>query len=209
MTKDEQRNLLEATLQSLNQGHELVELYKGQENPSRFIAGYIYGVDGDHVLIAAISPAGTYDGYILVKKTEIFQISHQTRYLKRLEQLANAKRTVHDSAFMVEGVLLRGLLAMAKQKQCVLSMSAYDSGKDDVICTVEEMDDAFVKCHCYSEYGEKEGISILEIGGITQIACDTEDEQYIPMLIAQRETKAQQPPPKADVVIRPLEREGR
>lgn len=152
--------------------------------PSKFIFGKIIGVDPNYFAISMVSPDGEYDGLLIKQIDDIVRIEQSESYERKMEKLMHVngykEEDVHVSS---DNVLAWGLL-YAKEKQLVVSAELDHSGIDDVVGFVNEISGTTCKMIQYSEDGEKDGVSFLALGDISQICMDSSDEKRVQALIS-------------------------
>lgn len=108
-----------------------------------------------------------------------------TQYLKKLERLQAA-----DAFPPVElpdiGRLDQALLDYAARRQLVVSVELLGSGYYDCRGLVRQAGPEYFLLDALTVYGEADGVRLVPLKNVTQIACDTSDEQIIARLIGKR-----------------------
>lgn len=175
--------IIKGKLLNAQKDAEIVGVFKNQENTNAFLAGYVSCVGETFLLIAQITAGGLYDGFILIELCEIFGIIEKSKYLKKLEILYKLQDQKHLSYNFRESALLYDLLMLSKEKNVVVAIQLLNSGYDNIIGIVQEINDDYVTIDIYDEYGNPDGIQTVNTDLITRIACDTEDEHSIGLLV--------------------------
>ena len=65
----------------------------------------------------------------------------------------------------------------------IVSVELNNSGIDDVVGTVEEINDGICKILTVDEYGEKDGVAYFIINEVSQLCFESSDEQRLSELI--------------------------
>ena len=60
--------------------HKVISIYNDSEDTCKHFTGYVGAIDERDVLIQHISAHGLYDGYIIIPKDTIYQLSFDGKY---------------------------------------------------------------------------------------------------------------------------------
>lgn len=164
---------------------KLVELYADADDLEKFAAGIVLAMDDEHLILSSITESGAYDGLVLFPLDSILMQATDTQYLKKLERLQAA-----DAFPPVElpdiGRLDQALLDYAARRQLVVSVELLGSGYYDCRGLVRQAGPECFLMDALTVYGEADGVRLVPLKNVTQIACDTSDEQIIARLIGKR-----------------------
>jgi len=166
-----------------HQNGTIVAIYNNKDNTRAFWTGYICRIDDLYILLAHIQSSGLYDGYFLLELSSIYRIERDTPYLHKIEKLYQHNEQHHPELIQKTISIINDVLLFAKENLYVLSIQLLNSGYDDVIGTVKNVEDGFLHINVLDEYGICSGETTLELQTITRIACDTEDEHPIYQLM--------------------------
>ena len=172
-------------LSRLKDEKKLIAVYTNIDNTNKFAAGYVVGVNEQYFILAAITPAGKYDGFLLKKTEPIYKISTDGRYIDKLLQLISINKTEVNLMFDHDN-LIQQLLVFAQQNRAIVSVELIDSGYDDCIGFVELIDENVCKIQEINEYGEADGVSLIKLSDITKVSCDDSDDQPLKLLYESR-----------------------
>ena len=150
---------------------KLVELYTDADDLEKFAAGIVLAMDDEHLILSSITESGAYDGLVLFPLDSI------------LLQAADAFPPVELPDI---GRLDQALLDYAARRQLVVSVELLGSGYYDCRGLVRQSGPECFLMDALTVYGEADGVRLVPLKNVTQIACDTSDEQIIARLIGKR-----------------------
>lgn len=156
---------------------KVVSVYTNQEDTSRFAAGIVAAVSEEDVLLMAIAPDGTYDGYQTIPLSDIYMACADGTYEEDLGKLYSAQEKRHLPFHTEDTNLRRALLAFALQTGYCVSLELCKSGKWDIQGKVLSLSDETV---CIDVFDESyRGKSFIEIARISELEADSCDEQAL------------------------------
>jgi hypothetical protein len=161
---------------------KIASFYTNEDDTLKFNVGYIINFTCDHFVIAAISPRGTNDGYVLKELDSLFRISTGSLYEKKVAILSEYYNTTHECINLSGGNLLMGLLQFARAKDYIVSIELLNSGVNDVQGFVQDVTDEICKIIEITDFGEEDGIGIVALSDITKVSCNSSDEIILKIL---------------------------
>lgn len=169
-------------LQELKNSKKIASFYTNEYNTSRFNVGYIVEFTDEHFLVAAISPYGKYDGFVLLEVGGILRINTDSLYEEKIEKLTKHYNTVHECISIDEGSLVSGLIQYACAQNYIVSLELLNSGVYDVQGYVKDVTDEGCIIKQITEYGEEDGTTFVLLSDITKVSCNSEDEIMLKIL---------------------------
>ncbi len=162
---------------------KLVSVYSDTYDTERFSVGYIMAMDDSHIIIKHISPQGLYDGYILKRTEDIYQINYSGKYEAKILNLYNTQTMKHTDTNFSDENLVIALLKLANQDNLIVSLELHSSGIYDNQGIVLEANAENVLMEKITDFAESDGYVSFDIGCITKIACDCDNEQALKKLL--------------------------
>lgn len=166
-------------LKTAAKNQKYVSLYMDSDDMSRFVFGRIIGVNSDHIAVSMISPEGDYDG-ILVKRTEaVIRLEMDDKYARKMIELCGPAGIDTKLAWSNEQDMMKSVLEYAKTTKKIISCELLNSGMDDVVGFLENMQNGLCEIKQVDFEGYEDGYSYILVDDITQISCDSKDEQLL------------------------------
>lgn len=164
---------------------KFISIYTDKNDTSRFIFGKILSVTNDHVLIYTLAPNGSYDGVVVKEVNSIIRIEAGDRYSEKMMKLACAEANIQTLLQEADADNLVLLLALvAAQHKKIVSIELLESGENDVVGFVEDVESGILKVKQVDSYGMIDGHSFIYLDDISQISLDSDDERIIERLFA-------------------------
>lgn len=164
-----------------------VAVYTNKEDTREVRCGLVQGLSDDFLLLAQITSHGFYEGYLTQRLPDIYRLENGERYDQRLYRLYTLRGQTHPPVEEKTGDPVADLLSFGKDKRLVVSIELFHSEEDDVIGFVEEIRENCVTIAQLDRDGKSNGNSLISMGDITRIDCDTDDESAIKFLAEQGE----------------------
>lgn len=164
------------------QNKKIASFYCNQADSEIHLTGYVEKFNESEILIAHISANGYYDGFILIHTDDIYRIDYDGDYEKKIEKLYHLKKQSHqpiDTFTQGEDEILYSLLDYAKNNGHIISLYFEDSCLSGL---VDSYDDNIIYLSVISDYGIKNGISIVNVDEVSMVCVDTDDEQDLKIL---------------------------
>ena len=156
---------------------KVVSIYTNQEDTSLFSVGIVAAVSDEDVLLMAIAPDGTYDGYQTIPLSDIYMACADGTYEKEIGELYFAQEKRHLPLQIEETNLRHALLAFALQNGCCVSLELCKSGKWDIQGKVLSLSDEIV---CIDVFDENySGKGFIDLVSSTELEADSCDEQAL------------------------------
>ena len=168
---------------NLENKNNLVAIYTDEENPENFNVGFVAAINENDIIIKHVAPSGSYDGFILKKTAEIFQIEYEGGYINKIEKLYRLQTKRHSRFPISNTNLTTELLKFAIENKFVVSVELNNDGIMNAQGVVLDVNEDDLQIAQLDEYGNKDGYANLDVRSITRIDCDTDQEQILRMLI--------------------------
>ena len=163
--------------------HEIISVFCNPEDNYSAAVGFAAAADDDYFVLKNVSTAGTYDGYVLRKKDQIFRVDHKTAYENNLLKLYMHYGQSHVCV-EIEGGLLPGFLAFAKRAHLVACIGARDYSGSSVSGFIETIDveNEVVSLHLLNDDGAFDGYVDISFEAIVRMSVDCEKQQRLKVL---------------------------
>lgn len=165
-------------LSKLHKDRKNVCIYFSSDDTTKFIYGQILAVNENYIAIYMISPDGCSDGILLKKTDTIIRVELEGQYSKKMEML-----TLIDPSevlnYSFEENIVKSMMLIAQASRNIISIELIDSGYDDIVGFVCNIDNDMLKIEQIDEYGYDDGYSYINISDITQISYNSQDEKRI------------------------------
>lgn len=172
-------------LEKMKIDKKILSIYS-EGSSNKFIAGFIQAQNENCYIYTSITPEGKYDG-VCLKKNEIIKIEYDGLYEKKLEQLMvqdDFKQEQLDIKFDDNSNLIEQLLIYIKNSNRILSIELLDSGYDDIIGFVKNIDGEYCLFSSVNEYGIIDSNVVIRKDDITRISFDSAAEIQIETLFS-------------------------
>lgn len=170
-------------LKEICNNKEMASLYTNRNNVDCFIFGQVLCVNELYLAISAVSPDGFFDGIIMKTVQSVFRIEKESQYSKKMAALLKlAGRncpSLAENCFLDNDNIMGSLLRYAMKTNGVVALELEDSGIDNVIGTIIDVENAICKILQIDPYGFEDGICFCQLDSITQISLMSQDEQRI------------------------------
>jgi len=164
----------------------MVSLYTNYNNVDSFIFGQILCVNDSHLAILAVSPDGVFDGIIMKTVRSVFRIEKDGQYSKKMTALIKATGEndpcLAMNCALDKGSIIESLLHYAMKTTGVVALELEDSGMDNVIGIIKDVENTICMIQQIDPYGFEDGVCFCQLGSITQISLMSQDEQRIKTL---------------------------
>ncbi len=162
-----------------------VSVYR--DDPDKFIYGRILACNDTFTLLVLASPEGKYDGLAMIETDDITLIEYGGCYAARMSRLmdkaeVNASIPCGERDFKDE-CICEQMLNLSRDTHSVVSIEILDSGYDNVTGIVKSVDGDCVCVDIYDTYGAPDGVALVSMEDITEIALGGDREATIQRLI--------------------------
>lgn len=162
--------------------HEIVSVFSDENAPTKFCAGFILDISNGYVLIAHITPAGLYDGYIIKKIEDIFKLKSDDEYCVKVIKLYNIQKQTHSKIPKTTDSPIINLLHYANEHELIVCGELVDSEYDDFQGYVVNISNGYVTIKCIDDFGKENGTVLFLADDITHLVCDSESEISLKLL---------------------------
>lgn len=169
-------------LNELKGNKKIASFYTNENDTSKFSVGYIVDFNNDYIAFALISPEGLNDGFALKETSSIIRINIEGKYENKILTLSKYHKTIHENLVFKEDNFVLELLKFAKTKGYIVSLELLNSGFYDVQGYIEKIENNNCFIKQITEYGEVDGISMVELQDISKISCNSSDEKILQIL---------------------------
>lgn len=158
--------------------NKLIAIRSNTDDTDKFSAGFILSISDETISIKAINPHGLPDGIYTIKKSDLYGIDFDDKYLKRLrKRMEESKKLFSDSPspnfFSDSESNIKTILEKAMDKKQMINVNLYhDLGFYGYIRKLSETE---FSIEVFNEFGEYDGISIYLIEDIRNIYWDDID----------------------------------
>jgi hypothetical protein len=166
----------------------LIELCKKQQyasfytdltNSNKFIYGRVLAVDKDNIALYLVSPDGVPDGIVVKRTCDIIRVEVNGLYAEKMQKLIVLHHSEVREYDLKSDKIVNSILLLAHQTRHIISIEILNSGYDDVVGFVNQLQDDLCVVKQIDMYGHEDGMSYIQIPDITQISYDSGDEKRI------------------------------
>ena len=165
-------------LQTIKSKGQNVSIYTNAEQTSKFTFGSILNVNKQCFAMHMFTPGGQDDGILVKPLDHIYRIEQNGQYSEKMKKLmgnyTGIQYQIKNNKNLMQTVLL-----LAKDKNWIVSIELLDSGYDDVVGFVEIVSNDLCEINQIDSYGYYDGVSSIKLCEITQISCNSTDEQLL------------------------------
>ena len=158
-------------------------LYSNGADTSKFHFGTVIAINEEEIALQLISPDGDDDGITVIGINNIIRVELDGQYAEKMKKLYAKSLSSIDSPKIENDNITNSILLLAKKERYVVSIELMDSGYNDIVGIVEDIDDIQCKIKQYDEYGYMDGISYCFVNDISKLTFLTQDEKRIMRLI--------------------------
>ena len=158
---------------------EMACIYTNYNDTSKFHFGTIIAVNEEEIAIQTISPDGENDGIVVIGTDYINRVETNSQYIEKMKKLCAGDSLFLNDLEIDNNNIINSILLFAFKEKEVVSIELIDSGYNDVIGIIEEIDDIECKIKQFNEYGYVDGELYFRVNDITKVAVLTQDEKRI------------------------------
>ena len=104
----------------------IISIYCDSSNPETHLTGYLHTFDDEYLLIRHVTAHGDNDGFIAVRRQDVFRIDISGKYEKKIDILYKKKKQTHSHLRRCEKVL-DDLLFFSCENKYIISVEIFDS----------------------------------------------------------------------------------
>lgn len=165
---------------------KLLELQKKNKNISiyccrdtdRFLYGKLLAVNDDEFALLMYTPLGMYDGIIVKELENITRIEYDGQYEQKMQKVLLKDINLKD-IIIDDSQIARSVLDLSLKQNKIVSIELLNSGIDDVVGFVDEIQENKCTIKLVDEYGYEDGYSCILISDITQVMFNGEKESLL------------------------------
>lgn len=171
-------------LEYCRDNEKIVSVHLRASSADSFLTGYVAACNKTRLLMAAVSERGEYDGFMILKISDIFHIHYDGIYEGKIALLYSLKEQKHPELPVEDGRIVGDFLAYAKKEQVMVTFEVGAGEACEILSgTITDYDERYIKLECYNSYGYPEGSNLVEFRMVQIICADTEDEQDLELLV--------------------------
>lgn len=158
---------------------EFASFYTDKDNTDKFKFGSVIAVNEWEIAIEEITPDGDYDGITVMSTDRVIRVERGGLYAEKMHKLC-CEKTPPDIDYHIDNDnIMLSLLHWALIAKKIISIELINSGYNDIIGYIDDIQDGQCIIKQIDEYGFDDGISYVMLDSITQIICLSQDEQRI------------------------------
>ncbi len=161
---------------------KIASIYINNDDITKFMVGYVIGVDDKWFILSCISPTGIYDGLIIDQVNKVLRINLDSKYEKKISLLEQENNQKSEIFTFGEDNIILEFLNFAKINKHFISIEIENSGYYELQGHINTINDDIIIIDEISEYGENDGNSIIKICSITKMRINSEDEKLLKKL---------------------------
>lgn len=163
-----------------------VSIFCDQEEPRLCNTGIVEFISDEEILLKHYTKNGVYDGYAVIKASEVYRIDIDGIYEKKIQELSTFHKKKHsknlfgNKKISKEHFLFGVLLKISKQKKWIVNFSIDETEEQDsIVGMVSNIKNDLVEIQKLNQDGAADGKSIVSIYDIRKMYCDSEDERLL------------------------------
>lgn len=161
-----------------------IAIYSNSDDTTKFAYGRPLCMDDVDFALYLISPNGEYDGILVQEINEILYIERDEQYAQKMQTLCAEHRFPEIRLPSEAESVKTNILLYAKENKKVVALEVQYSGIDDITGFVETLENGLCTIKELDAFGQVQGTAYVETDRITQISCDSQNEQRILWLYA-------------------------
>lgn len=145
--------MLDELIEKAKKKRKLVSIYRS-EDTGRFMTGYILACSDEFLLLSEIDCYGNYDGFMVLKRDALYRCEIESTHAKRAQKLYSLRGQQHPTIKVQD--------------------------EEEIIPSI--LDDNAVFIHQLTDDGSPDGDSVVLLEDVTEVCCDSQDEQAVKIL---------------------------
>jgi len=169
-------------IEKMHSQKKLCAIYSNKNEEDSFEVGYIEKIDKTHIIISAISPDGQYDGVVVIRIDDIFQIDYDNIYLKNLEKLSLSTEVEKISVNFEKDALLYGAMEYARNYKvcCTINFENYS-----ISGYLTDFIDDCVIMNIVDEVGRRDGYTAIIIDDVKYFSFGSLENKKLSSLLVE------------------------
>lgn len=167
-------------LKNLCKSEQYISIYSRSEgNQNTFSYGQILAVSEIYYALVMFSPSGKFDGIKVGEIDNILKIETGVLYNQRMQKIIDKKSYKKEDYNIKEENIVLSFLECAQKKEYIVSIELANSGINDVVGFVDCLENSVCSVNQVDLYGYNDGRVFFEIDDISQIICNSLEEQTL------------------------------
>jgi hypothetical protein len=164
------------TLKKARLAEEVVAIYTDISEPDKFSAGFVDQIDDTWIRLRSISSEGEDDGYEVRALKDIFKIAINGRYEQKIDFISNNREDVFKNVELdhsVEMGVAVATLKEAQEKELIANFWMRAEGAfHSVTGYVDNLDQDIVRILEVDNYGQEDGVLLLDLNQVVGVSCN-------------------------------------
>lgn len=161
---------------------------------NRFSVGYVISHSDELLLLRVINRDGMQTGIQSFAREDIYQLDFDDRYIRNVElkedNLDKVYAGIKSPAFMEQDYLsIPLLLGRAKEAQQLVFLTTRIG--NDLYGYIREFTNQEVLLECYTEFGEYDGLTVIQADNIQHFVWSDEDTRMIELHLKRKAQRGQ------------------
>ncbi len=158
----------------------------------RFSVGYIISFSDELLMLRVINRDGMQTGIQSYDMVDIYQLDFDDRYIRNIElkedNLDKVYAGLKSPSFMEQEYLsIPLLLGRAKEAQQLVFLTTKIG--HDLYGYIRQFTEQEILVECYTEYGEDDGLTVIQVENIQSFIWSDEDTRMIELHLKRREQR--------------------
>ena len=179
------KKLLGDLFDESKRNNTILSIYDNKNETEKFYAGYIVEIFDDSILMHSFNENGEGDGYLLIRKVDIFKIEWESIYLNNLNFLVKQNDHIYDeqhNKFRREGINgISEIISICKEYKILLTIKLIY--EDYITGYIVEEDDEYFIVEIYSTDGMRNGYNLIEYRDIQNLHFEGKEEYNLVKLL--------------------------
>lgn len=170
-------------LRNLMEGRQLASLFTDPQNPDNFCVGYVEAVNARQVALRSISPQGKFDGFMVKRIADVFQVLSGEEFEQRLLWLLSLNGETDQPLLNehVEGDLFKAALQAAHERGMAVSLWR-GMEEEGLTGTIAAVDDLRLTLNRMDFWGRDAGEQVVALKDISLLEIDTPEERMYQLM---------------------------
>lgn len=174
-------------LSELYETGKFASFYTNFEKQDCFHFGKIIALNENNAAIQLLDTDGQDDGVMIIDVNNIFRVELDGQYYNKMRKLFSLEEIV-DYDFKIEkgDDIIKAVLSHAALNKVIVSIELCESGYNNIVGFVLEINGNECKVLLIDDYGEEDGHTYFSTDCISSIAYSRKEEKIIQLLYLKR-----------------------
>jgi hypothetical protein len=172
-------------MESSNNG-ELLEIYTEKNNPNECAVGFIIILSENELILNAIDPKGLDDGFLAIRNDDIYSISYDTNYLRKISLLSENEKPrlpkQNIKEYLKEANMFFSIFKESMDNKKLITLKLYYD--IDVSGIIKSFDEEIIEISVIDTHGNFDGNSCIYIADVEWISFESINENKLSKLLA-------------------------